>query len=68
MKTPAVRMGKPDKTTQDFFERISCQNITVWKAREVVVAEKEESITIGVTKFFFFASLTISGAQAAEHA
>ncbi|OKY75327.1 MAG: hypothetical protein BM485_08640 [Desulfobulbaceae bacterium DB1] len=57
-------MGQPDDSSRNWFEKITTEDVTIWKAHDVMVEKKDAVIEIGVTRFLFFQNLTIKGAKA----
>lgn len=62
-KTPAVRMGKPDSDSQTQFIPIKTQGVTIWKSVDIEADESKDGIRIGLSRFFFFKSLSVEGAK-----
>ena len=66
VKTPAVRMGKPEKSTQNLFVPVNVKDITIWKSVEIEKDKSKEAIQIGLTQFLIFKSLTIKGGKISD--
>jgi len=63
-KTPAVRMGKPEKNLRHEYRQIAVDHVTIWQAADVMRDEQAPFIEIRLTKLFFFKSLSVRGAKA----
>ena len=63
-KTPAVRMGKPEKNLQHEYRQIAVDHVTIWQAADVGKDEQAPSIEIRLVKLLFFKSLSVKGARA----